>query len=65
MCLRARSTAGITPRPIAPSGILDETGKNPAAKSVTFSFSLEISASAVEMIGDGKCDVDEEEGTLA
>ena len=52
MCLRASSTAGITPRPMAPSGILDETGKNPAANSVTFSFSLDMRASALgEMTG--------------
>ena len=31
ICWRANSTAGMTPRPMAPSGILELTGKKPAA----------------------------------
>lgn len=62
MCLRASSTAGITPRPMAPSGILDETGKNPAANNVTFSFSLDMRASALGEMKDVWQDVAEKCG---
>lgn len=45
MCWSARSTAGMTPRPMEPCGILDETGKKPAACRVSLpAFDLVVAA---------------------
>lgn len=42
MCSRASSTAGMTPLPMAPSGILEETGKKPAAWSVSLFLLIDL-----------------------